>query len=239
MANELRIASACRYLPIFAPFRFRHTHAHLVSGPDPSTNPRLATLILSAKKQGVPKSSIESAIARGQGKLSNGQTLESVVVEAMIPPSVATIIECHTDSKLRTLADVKLAIKECGGSVSSTNHLFKRKGKIIFGKSFGKGDEDAFEKLIDSITIGADFIDDDKLEVYTEPSQMNAAAVAIGNVSAREIESKEIIWDPIPEMMVDLTSGDASSGDALNELICKIGTLSKGAGLICRSSFGR
>lgn len=175
-------------------------------------NPRLAALVLSAKKQGFPKMSIENAIARGQGKLLNGQALEFVVVEAMIPPSIAAIIECQTDSRLRTMAEIKLAIKDFGGSMTSINHLFKRKGKIIFGKSFGEGDEDVFEKLIDSITIGADFTDDDKLEVYTEPSQTNAAAEAISNASARKIESKEIIWDPKPEMMVDLTSGDALNG---------------------------
>lgn len=180
-------------------------------------NPRLAALLVTAKKQGFPKTSIDNAIARGQGKLLNGQHLESVLVEAIIPPSIATIIECQTDSKLRTLAVIKLAIKDFGGSMTSITHLFKKKGKIIFGKPSGEGDESAFEQLVDTITIGADFTEDDKLEVYTEPNQTNAVAEAISDASARKIESKEIIWDPKPEMMVDLTSGGAFEG-----FICKI-----------------
>jgi transcriptional/translational regulatory protein YebC/TACO1 len=58
-------------------------------GPDPKINPRLATVITTAKKMGFPKASIESAIARGQGVSPNRAPLENVTIEAMIPPSVA------------------------------------------------------------------------------------------------------------------------------------------------------
>ena len=70
-------------------------------GPDINTNPRLAGLVVHAKKAGFPKSSIESAIARGQGVSPSGAMLETMTIEAMIPPSIAAVIECQTDSKAR------------------------------------------------------------------------------------------------------------------------------------------
>ncbi len=178
-------------------------------GPDLNSNPRLATLVAFAKKSGFPKAGIESAIARGQGKSVNGQSLQSMMVEAMIPPSIAIIIESQTDSKLRTLGDIRLAVKDFGGAMTKTSHLFRRKGRIMFGKPLGEGDEELFEELIDTTTIGADCLAEDKLEVYTEPNQTNAAAEAISNASKRRIESKEIIWEPMPETMVDVASSDA------------------------------
>lgn len=95
-----------------------------VYGPDPDSNPQLAAIVATAKKQGVPKATIENAIARGQGISPKGTALESLTIEAIIPPSVATIIECQTESKLKTLADIRLLIKYFGGSVTPTTHLF-------------------------------------------------------------------------------------------------------------------
>lgn len=172
-------------------------------GPDPISNPRLSTLVAFAKKSGFPKVRIENAIARGQGKATDGRNLESLLVEAMIPPSIAVIIECQTDSRARTLETIKQALKHLEGFMTKTSHLFKRKGKILFGQPCGDVNHELFEKIIDSNTVGADFVDEDKLEVYTEPDQTNAAAEAISNASSRMVESKEIIWDPTPEAMVD------------------------------------
>lgn len=181
-------------------------------GPDPNSNPRLSTLVAFAKKSGFPKARIENAIARGQGKATDSRNLESLVVEAMIPPSIAVIIECQTGSRARTLEIIKQALKLSGGSMTKTSHLFKRKGKILFGKPSGEVDHELFEKMIDSNTVGADFIDGDKLEVYTEPDQTNAAAEAISNASSRMVESKEIIWDPTPGAMVDVKSSNPLVG---------------------------
>lgn len=181
-------------------------------GPDPNLNPRLSTLVAFAKKSGFPKARIENAIARGQGKATDGRNLEFLLVEAMVPPSIAVIIECQTDSRARTLETIKQALKHLGGSMTKTCHLFKRKGKILFGQPSGEVDHELFEKIIDSNTVGADFVDEDKLEVYSEPNQTNAAAEAISNASSRIVESKEIIWEPTPEAIVDVKSSNSLVG---------------------------
>lgn len=140
-----------------------------------------------------------------------GQALDSLTVEAMLPGSTAVIIECQTDSKARTLSDIRMLIKDVGGNVATTNHLFERKGRIVFGRPCGEGDEALFEQLIDTHSIGADFTEGNKLVVFTEPAQTNNAAEIISKASRREIESKDIFWDPKPETRVDVVTEDFTS----------------------------
>lgn len=172
-------------------------------GPDPQTNPRLAAVVAAAKKQGFPKTSIENAIARGRGVSLSGAPLESLTIEAMLPPSVAVIVECQTDSKLRTLADMRLAVKEAGGSMTPTNHMFERKGKIIFGAAKGIGEEDIFDQAIEAGAIDVNTEDEGKIVVYAESSQTTAVAEALSKSSGLLVESSDIIWDPKEDMMVD------------------------------------
>lgn len=73
-------------------------------------------------------------------------------------------------------------------------------------------DHELFEKMIDSNTVVADFVEEDKLEVYTEPDQPIAAAETISNASSRMVESNEIFWEPTPEAMVDVKSSNPLAG---------------------------
>ena len=172
-------------------------------GPDPASNPRLATLVNAAKKAGLPKVTMESAIARGAGKSLSGASLEPVTIEAMVPPSVAAIIECQTDNRLRTLADVRLIIKNFGGTVSPTSHLFERRGKVIFNKSESVNEGDIFDRVIDASATDFEFEDDGRvLVVYTDPQQTSSAVEALANVDGLRHESSEIIWHPNSETLV-------------------------------------
>ena len=145
-------------------------YARAVFGPDPKSNPRLALAVSSAKRAGFPKASIETAIARGQGTSASGAALEPLVIEAIFPPSVAAIIDCLTDSKLRTLQDVRLLIKNHEGSVTPTNYLFEKKGRVVFHKKEGIGADEALEAALE---VGAlDVVEDEegKVVMFTEPS---------------------------------------------------------------------
>ncbi|MCJ1226764.1 hypothetical protein MMC12_003417 [Toensbergia leucococca] len=175
-------------------------------GPDPNSNARLATLIAGAKKSGFPKSSIENAIARGQGLSPTGAALEMVTVEAMLS-SMAVIIECQTDSKARTLQDLRNLIKECGGSVTPTNHLFERRGKIILEKAEGVEEEEMFDQAIEAGAVDVDVGDDARILIFSEPHQTAATAAAM-RASGHEIESSEIIWTPKVEVKVDTKSAN-------------------------------
>ena len=181
-------------------------------GADPKFNPRLATIINSAKKQGLPKASIESAIARGQGRSATGAALETLTIEAMLPPSVAVIVECQTDSKSRTLNDIRGLIKQSGGTATPTSHMFDRKGKVVFEGHKSMIEEEIFDRAIEAGAIDVQMEEDGKVIVFAEYSQTAAVADALAASSGLEVVSSDIIWDPKEDMMVDVASPDILDG---------------------------
>ena len=179
-----------------------------VYGPNPDDNPQLASLIAMAKKHSFPKAAIENAIARGQGISSKGTALESLTVEAIIPPSVAAIIECQTDSKARTLADMRNAIKEFGGSVAPTIHLFERRGKLVFEKVKGLDETEVFDKAIEAEATDVMMEEDGSLVVYAAPHQTTAIAQNLSDMLGLRVQSSDLVWDPKEETKVEVDSAD-------------------------------
>ena len=167
-------------------------------------NPRLADIVTRAKRIGFPKASIENAIARGQGVSASGAPLENVTVEAMIPPGVATIIHSETDSKARTLSDIRLAVKEAGGTVTPTTHLFDRAGKIVFEKPENIQETEIFDRAIEAGATDFELDEDGNLVVSTESSKITSVASALSDLLGVKVKRSEIIWEPKEETMVEL-----------------------------------
>ncbi|KAK5703224.1 hypothetical protein LTR97_004173 [Elasticomyces elasticus] len=165
-------------------------------GPDPSLNTRLADLVTKAKREGFAKTSIESAIARGQGRSTSGATLESLTVEAILPGNVATIIECETDNKLRTLSDVRLIVKEAGGTVTPSAYLFEKKGRIIFEPREGVGLEEALESALDVGATDVEEGEDGRVVVSTAPGDTKSVGDALAKALKLQISTSEIMWEP-------------------------------------------
>lgn len=173
-------------------------------GPDIQSNPRLAAIVAGAKKHGFPKQSIENAIKRGQGISPSGAALESLTVEAMIPPAVAVIIECQTDSRARLLGDLKLWIKEAGGATTSISHLFDRRGKIVLENTKSLTDGDVFEEAIEAGATDIEFENNGDIVIHTEPDQTMAAAKKLSRTLDLNVLRSDIVWDPKVDMMVDV-----------------------------------
>ncbi|KAK4694127.1 hypothetical protein P7C71_g3403, partial [Lecanoromycetidae sp. Uapishka_2] len=127
----------------------------------------------------------------------------------MLPPSVAVIVECQTDSRLRTLSDMRLAVKEAGGTVTPTNHLFNRKGKIVFENPGGMDEEDIFDLAIEAGAVDIELEDDGNIVVYSESNETTAVAKALSESSSLRLTNSDIIWDPKEDMMVDVATPDA------------------------------
>jgi YebC/PmpR family DNA-binding regulatory protein len=186
------------------------TVAVKLDGPNPEMNPRLALALTTAKKNAVPKSTIEAAIARGQGLSASGAALESLLLEAILPPSIATIIECQTDNKLRALADLRLIVKEAGGQVSTVGFMFEKKGRIILQKKDGMGVDEILEPALDAGV--QDVLEDDegRIVLYTEPAQTKTVAETLAKSLEMEIEESEIIYDPNEDTKVTLDDEEAA-----------------------------
>ncbi|KAK0889125.1 hypothetical protein LTR02_015721 [Friedmanniomyces endolithicus] len=162
-------------------------------GPDPSLNTRLADLITKAKREGFAKTSIEAAVARGQGRSTSGATLESVTIEGILPGNVAVIVECGTDNKLRTLADVRLVLKEAGGSVTPSAYLFQKKGRVVFEAKEGLGVEEALEPALEA---GAVDVED------------GGEGEALNKTLGLQIAASEILWEANQDTSIGVPDGN-------------------------------
>ena len=153
---------------------------------------------------------MEAAIARGQGKSATGAALESVTLEVIMPPTVAMIIEAETDSKARTMMDLRLLVKVHGGTVTPTNYLFQKKGRVAFEQNERNLCVD--DVLDEAIEAGAEDVETDEdgsIVVWTEPNKTIAAAEALQKSLNLKVESSDVIWDPNEDTKVALDSEDA------------------------------
>lgn len=145
---------------------------------------------------GIPKASIESALARGQGKSASGVALEAFTLEAMIPPNVSVIIETETDNKNRTMMDLKhLITNRYKGTATPTNYLFQRRGRVAFEKDEKTTVDDVLDEAIEA---GAEDVESDEegsIVVWTEPNMTMAAATALQKSHGLKVESMDILWD--------------------------------------------
>ena len=99
-------------------------------GGDPDINPTLRTMFQKARESSVPLDTIERAIKRGTGELE-GVRYEQVSYEGYAPSGVAVIVECLTDNRNRTGADIRSIFSKNGGSMAEPGAVswqFERKG---------------------------------------------------------------------------------------------------------------
>ncbi len=111
-----------------------------LGGGDPGGNPTLYDAIYKAKKNSVPNDNIDRAVKRGSGV--GGETVEylTITYEAYGPAGVAILIDCLTDNRNRSAADVKVAVTRHGGTMAdmgSVTRVFDRKGVVEVSKSQG------------------------------------------------------------------------------------------------------
>jgi YebC/PmpR family DNA-binding regulatory protein len=179
--------------------------------PNPDNNAALAAAIDKAKANSLPKDKIESAIQKAFGGGNDGAVFEEVVYEGYGPAGVAVYVDCLTDNRNRTAADVRSAFSHSGGNLATTGSVafqFDRKGQIIITKIIegdGKkvadrpngaaGDPDEFEMLL--LEVGADDYEDaeDEWIVYTSPTDLNAVKVALAEGGV-EVKGAELTMVP-------------------------------------------
>lgn len=140
------------------------------SGGDPGANPRLRTAIDKGLAVNMSKDVIERAIKKATGELE-GVEYEEVRYEGYAPGGVAVIVDCLTDNKVRTVADVRHAFSKCGGNMGtegSVSFMFRKLGVLSFAAG---ADEDAVTEA--AIDAGADDVvvypDDGAIDVLTAP----------------------------------------------------------------------
>jgi len=177
-----------------------------LGGPDASTNPRLRLAIDKAYESNMPKENVERAIKRGSGDLE-GVNYEEVRYEGYGISGAAVIVDCMTDNKTRTVADVRHALTKHGGNLGtdgSVSFLFKHCGQLVFAP--GTSEDKVMEAAIDA---GAEDVignDDGSVEVITPPNDFLAVKGALEKAGLKP-ELAEVTMKPTVENA--LTGDDA------------------------------
>ena len=177
-----------------------------MGGSDPASNPRLRLAMDKALDNNMPKDTIERAAKRGAGA-QEGEDYEEIRYEGYGINGAALIVDCLTDNRTRTVADVRHAFAKYGGNLGtdgSVAFLFKHCGQLLFAP--GTSEEKLMEAALDA---GADDVvnnDDGSIEVITAPHDFTAVKDALAKAGLKP-EFAEITMKPAAE--VAFTGDDA------------------------------
>lgn len=149
----------------------------------------------------------------------SGAALEALTIEAMLPSSVAAIIECQTDQKARVLQDIRFIINKHGGAITPTSYLFEKKGRIVFQKREGTSADDILDEAVEAGALDVDTNDDDQIVVDTDPSEVSAVAQKLVDAFGFNIERLSLVHVPKAETAVSVEDEDAQVVESVIALI--------------------
>jgi YebC/PmpR family DNA-binding regulatory protein len=174
------------------------TVAARMGGGDPNSNPRLRLAVDKAYEQNMPKDNVERAIKRGSGDLE-GVNYEEIRYEGYGIAGAAVLVDCMTDNRVRTVADVRHAFTKYGGNLGTDGSVafqFKHCGQLLFAP--GTDEDKLMEAALDA---GADDVitnDDGSIEVITAPYEFVAIREALQKTSFKP-ELAEVTMKPVNE----------------------------------------
>lgn len=193
---------------IFSRIAKEITVAAKIGGGDPAGNPRLRTILLSARGANMPKDNIEKAIKKGTGELP-GVSYEEVRYEGYGPGGVAIIVDVLTDNKNRVVAELRYALTKNGGSMAENGAVtwnFEQKGLIVIPRD-ACSEEEIFDKAIEA---GAEDVDaeGDFYEIATEPQDLHAVVEAL---EAMGLKTEEASLTMLPKTTTKLEGSQAKA----------------------------
>jgi len=145
------------------------TVATKAGGPDPDNNPRLRSAVDKGLSNNMKRDTIETAIKKGDGS-TDTDNFDEIRYEGYGPAGTAVIVDCLTDNKNRTVAEVRHAFNKSGGNLGtsgSVDYMFQKMGVINLSDEL---DEDSLMEA--ALEAGADDVlthEDGAFEVLTQP----------------------------------------------------------------------
>src|SRR5690606_37619653 len=178
-----------------------------IGGGDTASNPRLRTAVDKALSANMTRDAVERAIKEATGEVE-GEHYEELRYAGYAPGGVAVIVDCLTDNKVRTVADVRHAFSKFGGNLGtdgSVAFMFRKLGVLSFppGSDEDKVTEAAIEAGADDIVT---YPEDGSIDVLTDPetfAEVRDAMVAAGVEPAQA----EVTWRADNDVEVDGETG--------------------------------
>ena len=180
------------------------TVAARMGGGDPGFNPRLRMAVDKAKAVNMPADNIDRAIKKGTGELE-GVTYEEIRYEGYGIGGAAVMVDCLTDNKTRTVAEVRHAFNKYGGNMGTdgcVSFQFKHCGQLLFAP--GTSEDALMEAALEAGAEDVASNDDGSIEVITEPYQFGDVKDALekagftaefGEVTMKPLNETELVGD--------------------------------------------
>jgi YebC/PmpR family DNA-binding regulatory protein len=174
------------------------TVAAKLGGADPNSNPRLRLAMDKAREANMTKDSVQHAVKRGAGQL-DGVSYEEARYEGYGPGGAAVLVDCLTDNRTRTVAEVRHAFTKNGGNLGSDGsvaYLFKNVGQFVFAP--GTSEDKVMEAGLDA---GAEDVvknDDGSVELICAPADFPAVKETLEKAGLRP-ELAEVTMKPASE----------------------------------------
>ncbi len=187
-----------------------------LGGGDASANPRLRLAIEKAKAVNLPVDTVKRNIDKATGNLE-GVSYEEIRYEGYGIGGAAVIVDCMTDNRVRTVAEVRHAFSKYGGNMGTEGSVafqFKHCGQFVFapGTSEDKVMEVALEAGADDVITG----DDGSIEVLCPPADFEAVGKALEGAGLKA-EIAEVTWRA--ENPIEVTGDDAARMQKLLDVI--------------------
>ncbi|GMQ61315.1 YebC/PmpR family DNA-binding transcriptional regulator [Vallitalea maricola] len=175
-------------------------------GSDPSLNSKLRDVVAKAKANNMPNDTIARSIKKASGELGN-INYEHITYEGYGPSGVAVIVDCLTENKNRTAANIRHAFSKNSGNLGTTgcvSFMFDKKGQIIIERTQNIDEDELMMIALDSgaedFVAGIDFY-----EIITTPEDFSAVNTAVDEAGIKSV-SAEITM--LPQTTTKLTSED-------------------------------
>ena len=175
-------------------------------GGDPEANPRLRSAINAGRGSNMPNDTIDKAIKRGTGELGD-LIIEEINYEGYGPGGVAVLVECQTDNKNRTTAEVRHAFGKFAGNLGSSGcvaYLFERKGMIRL-----ENEETDLDTVMEAaIEAGAEDVEEEDgvILVTTAMEELHAVSAALSEAGL-QVTGTELAQ--IPSTLIKVEGKDA------------------------------
>jgi YebC/PmpR family DNA-binding regulatory protein len=178
-----------------------------MGGGDPDMNPRLRLAVDKAYENNMPKDNVERAIKRGTGGL-DGVSYEAIRYEGYGINGAAVIVDCLTDNRTRTVADVRHAFTKHGGNLAGEGavaFLFRHCGQLLYAP--GTSEDRLMEAALEAGAEDVIAHDDGSLEVITDPHEFVSVKASLEKAGFKA-ELAEVTMKPASETGM---SGDDSA----------------------------
>lgn len=187
-----------------------------LGGPDSEGNPRLKMAIRAALDISCPKTTIERAVKKGSGEGDDGANFEEVVYEGQGPHNVGIIVECQTDNRARSVANIRSVFNKNGGKMGDSGSAMWMFDRVSLVEGFIEKEVDPEEEAIEAGANEVQSAEKGRFSFYGESEDLDAIRTALTK-RGWEVTTAELCYKP--KNLTDLPKEQKQEVESLLEAL--------------------